>query len=356
MMHAILTALATANPERYATQQEAFHVLESHFALSQSERDLYRRLLLDGPIRGRYVAVERNEELCCTDPDRLNERFVHHARRIAAEAGREALNRAGLEAAQIEALVVNTCTGYVCPGLSSYLAEDLALPDSVAVFDLAGMGCGAAVPNLECAVRTIEAGARKTVLSVAVEVCSATFFQGPEPDLVVSNSIFGDGAAAAVLQADADHNASGLLRFRDFESAILPEHREQLRYRHEGGRLRNALSKAVPVIGARSIARAAGRLLERHRLTPAQIDWWAVHPGGTAVLERVEQKLKIPPEALRFSHEVFRTYGNMSSPSVLFVLEAILNRGKPQTGDKGLILSFGAGFTAFAALVEFLAQ
>jgi alkylresorcinol/alkylpyrone synthase len=233
------------------------------------------------------------------------------------------------------------------------VAEDLRLPSSLAVYDIAGMGCGAAIPNLECAARLIQAGARQTALSIAVEICSATFFRGPDPDLVVSNSIFGDGAAAAVLQSCPNGTASGLLEFLDFESAILPKHREQLRYRHEGGRLRNVLSKSVPVIGARAIAQATQRLLERHDVGAAEIQWWAVHPGGTAVLERVEQKLNISRAALRFSYDVFRRYGNMSSPSVMFVLDKILRESKPQPGDKGVLLSFGAGFTAFAALVGF---
>jgi alkylresorcinol/alkylpyrone synthase len=352
-MRAVLTALATANPARYATQAEACRALETQFELDAGERDLYHKLLLDGPIKGRYVAMTQHHELRVQDPDALLERFSKHSRAIAADAARKALETAHLQADDVDAVMTNTCTGYLCPGLSSYVVEDLGLRGSVAVFDLVGMGCGAAIPNLECAARLIQAGAKQTVLSIAVEICSATFFRGPDPDLAVSNSIFGDGAAATVLQSSANGTVPGLLEFLDFESAILPKYREQLRYRHEGGRLRNALSKSVPVIGARAIAQATRRLLARHDLDAGAIRWWAVHPGGTAVLERVEKKLDIPRDALRFSYEVFRDYGNMSSPSVLFVLDKVLREGRPEPHDKGLLLSFGAGFTAFAALVEF---
>lgn len=352
-MRAILTALGTANPQRYATQAEAYRVLETQFDLDPGERDLYRKLLLEGPIDGRYVAVPRDEVLRSQDPDELIARYLRHARDIAANAAGEALVEASLEPSDVDALVVNTCTGYLCPGLSSYVAEDLSLRTSTAVFDLAGMGCGAAIPNLECATRMIQAGAKHTVLSVAVEICSATFFRGPDPDLAVSNSIFGDGASAAVLQTPRSPTGPGFLKFLDFESAVLPKHREQLRYRHEGGRLRNVLSRKVPVIGARAIGQATRCLLDRHNLDAHQIQWWAVHPGGTAVLERVEKTLNISHAALRFSYDVFRHYGNMSSPSVMFVLDKILREGTPESADKGLLLSFGAGFTAFAALVEF---
>jgi alkylresorcinol/alkylpyrone synthase len=144
------------------------------------------------------------------------------------------------------------------------------------------------------------------------------------------------------------------LRVIDFASVTLPRYREQLRYTTQGGRLRNVLTRNVPVIGARAVAQVVRRLLDRHSLTQETIDWWVVHPGGTQVLNAVERQVGLTPERLRFSYEVFRNYGNMSSPSVLFVLDRILREARPQPHDTGLLLSFGAGFTAFAALVEFL--
>lgn len=369
-MKAVLTALATANPKRYATQQEICAFLEVHFPMQQQERELYRELLLDGPIRGRYLAVDEDEEICSQDPDVLIDRFERHARRIGAEAARKALDQAGLAPAQIEGLVVNTCTGYLCPGLSSYLMEDLGLPAFTSVLDLMGMGCGGAIPNLEAACRMIQSGARKTVLCLSVEICSATFFPGPDPDLIVSNSIFADGAAAAVLQANLNgevssmkcqvsskdsalRTAPGLVRFLDFESVTLPKYREQLRYTTEGGRLRNVLARSVPVIGARAAAQVTRRLLDRHQLSARDINRWVVHPGGTQILKAVGRQLGLAPETLRHSYEIFREYGNMSSPSVLFVLERVLRETPPHPGEKALLISFGAGFTAFAALVEF---
>lgn len=353
-MRAVLTALATANPRRYATQREVCAFFETHFAMADKERALYRELLLEGPIRGRHIAVDEDEEICSQDPDSLIGRFEKHGRRIAAEAARKAMDQAGLAPDQIEGLIVNTCTGYLCPGLSSYLIEDLGLSAHVSVLDLMGMGCGGAIPNLEAACRMIQSGARATVLCLSVEICSATFFRGPEPDLIVSNSIFADGASAAVLRADLNGEASdSLLRFLDFESVTLPEHRDKLRYTTQGGRLRNVLTRCVPVVGARAVAQVTQRLLARHDLTPKDIRHWVVHPGGTQVLKTVERHLDLPPEKLQPSYEIFRDYGNMSSPSVMFVLDKVLRETRPQPSDKALLISFGAGFTAFAALVEF---
>ncbi len=354
-MKVVLAALATANPRRYARQEEIYRFLAAHFPMQPAERELYRELLLEGPIRGRYIAVDEDEEICTQNPDRLIARFARHARRIATAAAASALSRAGLLARDIDGLIVNTCTGYLCPGLSSYLVEDLGLPGHTSVLDVMGMGCGGALPNLEAGARMIQSGARQNVLCLAVEVCSATFFLGPDPDLIVSNSIFADGAAAALLQPRLNGQPGGAaLHFLDFESVTLPRYREQLRYTTEGGRLRNVLTRNVPVIGAKTVAQAAGRLLQRHGLRRDDIPWWIVHPGGTQVLAAIEKHLGLAREKLRFSYEIFRDYGNMSSPTVLFVLNKVLTEAQPRAGAKALLLSFGAGFTAFAALAEFL--
>ncbi len=352
MMKIYLRSLATANPAMYVTGATALAGLQESYAMTAAERDLYERLLLHGPIRGRYVGLDHPRDAAQTDPDDLNRRFHRFGRQIATAAAGKALEAAGVAAADVTALVTNTCTGYLCPGMSSYLAEDLHLDDAVGVFDLMGMGCGGALPNLQCAAGALARRADGPVLCVAFEVCSATLFMGPQGDLVVSNALFGDGAAAAVVAA-SDNGPVGPVRLIDFESGLFPTQRELLRYRLEGGRLRNVLSRRVPVVGARAAARVVDRLLARHDLRREDIAHWVVHAGGTTVLERIGEQLGLDRHALRHAYAVLREYGNMSSPSVLFVLHRLLDDDPPAAGDRGILLSFGAGFTAFAALVAF---
>lgn len=347
-MRAVIRSLTTSNPPLYVTQQEAFEGYTSCFQLEPEERELYRRILLDGPGRGRYIGMDTTKDAARTDQDDLIERFERFGRRISAEAARNALDAAGVSPAEVRALVTNTCTGYICPGMSSYLVEDLGLAESVRAFDLMGMGCGGALPNMDCAAGALTRGG--PVLSVSFEICSATLFMGPEPDLIVSNCIFADGAAAAVLDGPGSPGVAQLL---DSESGVFPQHREALRYRWQDGRLRNTLSPRVPAIGARTALEVATRLLDRQGLRIADVGHWAVHPGGTVVLDRVADALGLPQEALQASYDVFREFGNMSSPSVLFVLQRILESETPQPGELGMLLSFGAGFTAYAALVAF---
>mgnify|MGYP001825302853 CR=1 FL=1 len=348
-----IRGLGTATPSRYATQSEAYQFFTTHLPLEPSQRELYRRILLNGKIRGRYLGLDDDMEIMATDPDQLLNRFLKFGRQVAATAARRALDEAGVAVGDITGLVINTCTGYLCPGLTSYLASDLRLPTTIRALDLMGMGCGAALPNLEAAAGLLARSEQGPVLSIAVEICSATIFPSHEPELILSNAIFGDGAAAAVLDRPGQCHPGGLARIVDFEANLQPRFREDLRYRHQGGRLRNYLSKRVPVIGARTVSEVVDRLLARHGLSREDINWWAVHPGGTLVLEQVAKKLNLPSDALRFSHHIFEKFGNMSSPSVLFVLREILDKVRPRPGQKGLLLAFGAGFSAYGALVEF---
>lgn len=352
-MNIVLKGLGIANPPLYATQEEAYEFFTTSFSLKPDEQDLYRRILLDGKIKGRYLGMDATTDALETDPDLLLARFLTFGRSTAVAAARRALAEAGVEAADIAGLVVNTCTGYLCPGLSSFIAQDLGLNTAIRYQDLMGMGCGAAIPNLEVAAGMLARSAQGPVLSVAVEICTATIFPSHEPDLVVSNAIFGDGAAAAVLDLAPDDCSAGMVRMLDFEAGLFPQYRDNLCYWNEGGLLRNHLSKRVPVIGARCASEVATRLLENHGLSRDDIDWWAVHPGGTVVLAQVAKHFDLTDEDLRFSYHVFENYGNMSSPSVLFVLRQLLDTGRPQSGQKGLLLAFGAGFSAFAALMEF---
>jgi alkylresorcinol/alkylpyrone synthase len=349
----ILRGLGTATPPYYATQEEAYEFFTTHFTLKPTEQDLYRRILLDGKIKGRYMGIDASTDIVETDPDRRLARFLKFGRATAVAAARRAMTEAGVEAAEIAGLIVNTCTGYLCPGLSSYIAEDMGLKTSIRYLDVMGMGCGAAIPNLEAAAGMLARSGTGPVLSIAVEICSATIFPTHEPELVVSNSIFGDGAAAAVVDLSREGGPGGLAQIVDFATGLFPRYREDLRYRTQGGRLRNHLSKRVPTIGARTVMEVTSGLLARHGLSRSDIAWWAVHPGGTVVLAQVAKELELADEALRSSYKVFENYGNMSSPSVLFALREMLDSGQPKPGEKGLLLSFGAGFSAFAALIQF---
>jgi alkylresorcinol/alkylpyrone synthase len=352
-----LVSLGTALPPLRLTQQQALDFVLSRFPIGrEATRALYRRVMAQPSIETRHFALDGIEDVLETDHDRINARFQKWAVRLSAQSLSRALRAAGLEPAAVDFAAVTTCTGYLCPGLSAYLVEAAGLRADVLTADVVGMGCGAAVPALRLAADFLRAHPGKTAAVVATEICSAAMYSADSPDLVVSNALFADGSAAALLTdaAPADDAGPGPVRpaLLDFASLTLPEWREGLRFRTDGGYLRNVLSKDVPRQAAEALEKVTDDLLSRNGLSRKDVTRWVLHPGGDKVLAAVEERLGLSPRDLAAAHDVLRRCGNMSSPSCLFVLEESLAEGAAP-GERGVLASFGAGFSAHAALLAF---
>ncbi len=343
-----ILAVGTANPELYISQEDVYGFYEKNDLLPEGQKNLYARLLLDGRIKGRYFGLGIPEEILNEDPDTRIARFEAQGRKILTRACRSAMEKNSLSSRDIAGIVVNTCTGYLCPGMTSYLSEDLGLATDIKALDIMGMGCGSALPNLESGCGMLDRTDGRHVLCASVEICSATHIIDEDPGLTVSNCIFGDGASAAVL--GHQDNVPNSIKLLDFQTGLFPAYREALRYKNQNGHLRNTLTRRVPAVGAKCLADVTGKLLARNRLEASDINWWAVHAGGSAVLERVANSFNIAFEKLEASFEVFEEFGNMSSPTVMFALQKLMQR--EQTRGPGLLLAFGAGFSAFAALAN----
>jgi len=351
-----IAAIGTALPPQRFTQAEMYAWGIDRVPPSEAARALYERVMSDASIETRHLAVDDLRELLETDHERILARFEHWASNLSVAALNQALQRAGVAAAEVDFLAVTTCTGYLCPGISSLVLEHAGLRPDVRCADMTGMGCGAAVPALERACDFLAAHPDGTAAVVSTEICTAAIFFGDAPELVVSNSIFGDGSAAAILRrTDRLPDAPGSLRPRlvGFRSLTLPAWREALRFRTEGGHLRNVLSRDVPDRAGQACRRLVDDLLGDHGLSADAIGHWVMHAGGRLVLEAVERALELPGEALDAARAVLRTAGNLSSPTVLFVLDEVHRRKPPRPGDLGIICAFGAGFAAHAALIEY---
>jgi predicted naringenin-chalcone synthase len=346
-----IAGLGTANPPMRVSQEEVYQGYVDMIPMSDGAKMLLHRIFMENESIGyRHFAIDEPEDMLRDSQDELIARYKKFGVRAAIEAGSKALGEAGLAPDQVDAIVVNTCTGYLCPGLSSYVAEALPLRADVWPFDLQGMGCGGALPNLETAYNYLQAHPNSNALIIAVEICTATIYYDESPDILVSNAIFGDGAAAAVL---TNRTGNGMIRLAGFSAGLYPGDRHYLHYRTENSKLRNVLSARVPIVGARRGKEVIERLLAQTGTEYEGIDHWIVHPGGQSVLDAFQRAVKLPDGALTASRKVLYDYGNMSSATVLFVLEEVLHHHAPQPGDIGLMTSFGAGFSAYAGLLEF---
>lgn len=348
-----IVGLGTANPEqRYSKADcwDAFSVSPWFERLDRRARTITELVLTrDNGIEARRLAVRSLDEVFAIDPDTLHARFVEHAPRLAQQAGQRALADAGLAADAIDAVIVSTCTGYLCPGLSSYVVESLGLRADVHALDLVGQGCGAALPNLRNGAALIAAGQCRHVLAICVEISSAAMYLDNDPGVLISACLFGDGAGAAVLSAQPQAERR-TIRWRGAKSLVDPGEREALRFEQRHGLLRNILTRAVPGLAADYAQRVLRDVLATEGVDQSAISAWILHAGGRDVLAALEERLDLAPSDLTHSAVILREYGNMSSAFVLFVLQAALDAGHP--GGFWWMASFGAGFSSHGALLE----
>ncbi len=289
------------------------------------------------------------EEVFLSNPDRLQERFALHAPALAVEAAQKALDQAGFKGSEMDALLVSTCTGYLCPGLTSYVCEQLRMKPGILALDLVGQGCGAALPNLRTADALLAGGKADRVLSICVEVCSAAFFLDNDPGVLISACLFGDGAGAAVLERDPPRQ-NRRVEWRNSASHLDPSQRDILRFSHKNGMLRNILMPQVPEVAGAAAGRLLQAMLAGANMDPIQIRGWILHAGGRDVLLALRRNLGLSEEDVRHSSAVLREYGNISSPTVYFVLQKALQDSVPD--GFWWMSSFGAGFSCHGALLE----
>ena len=347
-----VTGLGTAVPARRYGQRECWEALRQspHFAsLGAPGRALLERVLLgEHGVRTRHLALDNLNDALEIDPDVLHRRFLEHAPALATRAARDALREARLAPRAVDALLISTCTGYLCPGLTSYVAEQLGLRSDVLALDLVGQGCGAALPNLRTADALLR-GSCENVLSVCVEVCSAALYVDNDPGVLVSACLFGDGAAAAVSSVTP---ASGKpsVEWIGSVSHHEPAAREKLRMENRHGLMRNILSREVPALAAEHASRVLEQGLQQHCLERGDIGAWIWHAGGRTVLERLRAATGLEERHTRRSAELLARFGNLSSPFVLFVLAAAL--AERERSGWWWMSSFGAGFSCYGALLR----
>ena len=326
--------IGSATPAQRFTKAECLQAFEASdwYARLDTRAHFIARTVLqrDNGIEARRLAVESLSEVFEIEPNTLARRFLSHAPVLAAQAAERALGHAGLNASDIGAVVVSTCTGYLA-------------------FDLVGQGCAAALPNFQLGHALLASHACEHVLSVCVEVSSAAMYLDNDPGVLISACLFGDGAGAAVLSRQP-HASARRVKWVDSASLINPGERDALKFEQRDGMLRNILTRTVPTLAADYAQRVLATVLARAGLRNTDISAWIMHAGGRDVLLALERRLELDAGDLQYSRAMLREYGNLSSAFVYFVLEAALADDAP--GGWWWLSSFGAGFSCHGALLQ----
>ena len=349
-----ITGVGTDSPAQRYSKAECLLAFEASdwYKRLDSRSHLIARTVLqrDNGIQTRHLAVDTLAEVFSIDPNTLSRRFLKNAPVLAAQAAARALDRAGLASCEIDAVVVSTCTGTLCPGLTGHVAERLGMRADVLAFDLVGQGCAAALPNMQLGRALLASGAAQHVLSVCVEVSSAAIYLDNDPGVLISACLFGDGAGAAVLSRHARPAAERDIEWVDSTSLLDPSQRHALMFEQHDGMLRNVLTRAVPALAARHAQQVLETVLRRAGLNPVDIRAWIMHAGGRDVLQNMQRQLELPADALCYSAAMLSEHGNLSSAFVYFVLQAALD--DPAPPGWWWLSSFGAGFSCHGALLR----
>lgn len=263
---------------------------------------------------------------------------------MATELGQTLLSRAkGFGPSDVTHVIFASCTGFVNPGPDFFLVKDLGLAENVERYIVGFMGCYAAFPCLRMAAQFCRADPEAVVLVVCLELSSMHLKFDHSLDSILGNAVFADGAAAALVSGREPAPGDATYILDSFATATVPDSEAEMAWSIGDEGFDLVLSSYVP----RLIESEIGNILEGAGIEPGETDRWAVHPGGKSILEKVEQTLELGPGALRESREILRRYGNMSSATILFVLEEMQRR--QHQGERIAALAFGPGLTVETA-------
>jgi polyketide synthase Type III len=341
--HPRILGIGTANPAVRLTQEQSFRA-----AGYKGER--IRKIFLNSDIDYRHFYLEgalNREE----SSDQLNQRYVRGAMKTGCQAILDCVQSAGTTVRDVDFLAVCTCTGYVCPDVGSRLVDHMGFRHNLQRAPIIGLGCAGALPALQRAADFIRAHPGRQALVLAVEICSACYYIDDSLETVVGNAICADGAAAFLLAAgqQSNHRYPHMV---DFETFIDPEQIEEVGLQHRNGKLRIVLGTSIQHRAGPMIESALQPLLLRHGLGKSDIRFWVVHPGGRKVIDNVQKHFSMSDAQVRFSRTVLRNFGNMSSPTVMFVLNEVVRSGDPRPGDWGVMIALGPGMAAEVALLR----
>jgi len=342
--HPRILSIGTANPPHRFTQRDAYRM-----AGYESQRIL--DIFLNSDIDYRHFYIDPDNFSHEETPDQLNQRYLRGAMETGCQAIESCLRTAGLTPRDVDMFAVCTCTGYLCPDLGSRLIGHMKFRADVERAPMLGLGCAGALPTLHRAWDFAVAHPGRKALMLAVEICSASYYIDNTVETVVGNAICADGAAALLLSTEAA-DGRRYPEVVDFQTCLDPAQLDKVGFEQREGKLRIILGVEIRDLAAPLIEQSLNKLLDRNQLSTHDISFWVAHPGGRKVIDNVQQHFGLTDEQLRFSKEVYRSFGNMSSATVMFVLDEVIRKGNPQPGDWGAMIALGPGMAAETALLR----
>jgi len=349
-----IAAVGKAFPPNYYDQETLLAALRERWADRNFNTERLERLHQNVLVGGRHLALPIGEYAGLATWGKANDAWIRVAQEVGAAAVLEALERAGLSPADVDALIFVTVTGVATPSIDARLMNLLGLPPRVKRMPIFGLGCVAGAAGIARAADYVRGFPDQMAVLLSVELCSLTL--QPEdlsiPNLIASG-LFGDGAAAVVVTGeDRPAGETSGPRIVATRSVFYPDSERVMGWDISETGFKIILSGDVPAVAREKLRPDVDAFLADQGLTRADITSWVCHPGGPKVLEAMQESLELPPGALDVTWRSLREVGNLSSTSVLLVLEETLANHRPPPGSYGMLLAMGPGFCSELVLLQ----
>lgn len=365
-MKSYICSIGTANPPHKIPQMDVAEFMASALQFDEQDARKLKALYRVSGIGQRYSVLQdytrRNGEFTFypntpglepfpTVQQRMDV-YKRHAVDLSEQAALNCLAQTPtIGLSDISHLITVSCTGMYAPGLDIELVERLQLSPTVQRTAVNFMGCYAAFNAIKLADAICKADAAANVLLVCTEICTIHFQNNPKEDHLVSNALFGDGAAAVLMQGHPCSEMS--LELQSFHCDLAPAGKRDMAWHIGDTGFEMTLSSYVPDLIKSGIKQLTERLLQGLKTTLSEIKLYAIHPGGRRILEVIEQELGMTRDDNRYAYQVLREFGNMSSATVLFVLKALMENLTTTDKDEPVLsFAFGPGLTLESMLLK----
>lgn len=352
-----IISIGTALPNYQSNQLEILAFMRGSMVGTEDDHRKLNHIYARSGIETRYSVIPdynlKNKKRELYSEDKYLEPFptlekrmaLYHqfAARLAYDAIHSACSKISYNIKSITHLITVSCTGLSAPGIDLELISLLDLPSNTQRTSVNFMGCYAAVHALKQADAICTSNPKAQVLVVCVELCTLHFQKNNDYDNWVANALFSDGAAACIVTHESSHEDHTGISIKDFYSEVYDSGKKDMAWQVSSSGFLMTLSAYVPELIESNIDQLMNNALKKYGITKNDVTYWAMHPGGRKILDVIQQKLNLNAEDLFHSYQVLKNYGNMSSPTILFVLQSLSENNNPAGDMVGA--AFGPGLT-----------
>jgi alkylresorcinol/alkylpyrone synthase len=349
-----IASTASCLPSNYYPQDHLIKLLRRFWVGQHSNLERLERIQRNTTVKGRHLALPLEKYQDLTSFDKSNRAWTAAALDLGEQTIRDLLGKTGLEAGEIAHLLFTTVTGIAVPSIDARLMNRLPFNPALKRSPLFGLGCLGGAAGVARAADYLAGHPDEAAILLSIELCSLTLQrEDTSIENIVASGLFGDGSAAVLLVGDRHPKAgSNMPKIVDSRSVFFPHSEHIMGWDVRASGLKVVLSADVAEVAEREIRPALEAFLSAHRLKLKDIAHWIAHPGGPKVIEALEKGLDLKEDALRLSRDSLAQVGNISSTSILLILQDTLEKCQPEPGSYGVMLAMGPAFCAEFVLLK----